>query len=81
MKKQNVNWLNIIFITLTGLVGIAGTILLTVFGLVHWPTWILAGTMALVCGLSVTGGYHRLAAHKSYQALWPVRLMDQSKNG
>ena len=28
----------------------------------------------LLCMLSTTGGYHRLFAHKTYRAAWPVRL-------
>ncbi|MFK3617391.1 fatty acid desaturase [Coxiella burnetii] len=75
MKQiSKINWLNVSFIILTGLVGITGTILFIVFGLVHWPTWVLAGAMLIACGLSITAGYHRLAAHKSYKAAWPIRL-------
>lgn len=74
-KKQKINWLTTLFILLTGLVGLVGTVLLLVFSFIHWPTWILAGTMLIVCGLSITGGYHRLAAHNSYRAVWPIRLL------
>ncbi len=46
MKQiSKINWLNVSFIILTGLVGITGTILFIVFGLVHWPTWVLAGAI------------------------------------
>ncbi len=73
-KKSKINSLNVSFILLTGLVGITGTTLFIVFGLVHWPTWVLAGAMLIACGLSITAGYHRLAAHKSYKAACPIRL-------
>ncbi|MEZ5975610.1 MAG: fatty acid desaturase [Planctomycetota bacterium] len=26
------------------------------------------------CGLSITGGYHRLFSHPTYKAIWPLRL-------
>lgn len=74
-RRHKINWLTTLFIIFTGLTGTVGNILLTVFGLVQWPTWVLAGVMFIVCGLSITGGYHRLAAHKNYRAVWPVRLL------
>ena len=74
-KKHRINWLTTLFISLTSLGGLVGTVILLVFGLIHWPTWVLTGTMLIVCGLSITGGYHRLAAHNSYRAAWPIRLL------
>ena len=75
-KKQHVsiNWVNLLFITFTGLVGIVAGAPFIFFGLVHWPTWILTGGMLMITGFSVTAGYHRLAAHRSYRAAWPIRL-------
>jgi stearoyl-CoA desaturase (delta-9 desaturase) len=72
--KQRVNWLNTLFISLTAIAAVVGTPLFIIFGLVSWPTWVLAGSMAAITGLSITGGYHRLCAHKSYKASWLVRL-------
>ncbi|MFW0083266.1 MAG: acyl-CoA desaturase, partial [Coxiella-like endosymbiont] len=74
IKNNKINWSNTLFIILTTIGGIAGTQILIVFGLIRWPTWILAAGMFIVCGLSVTAGYHRLAAHRSYRAIWPVRF-------
>ena len=74
IKKNKINWPNTLFITLTAVGGVIGTQILIVFGFFRWPTWILAAGMLIVCGLSVTAGYHRLAAHKSYRAAWPVRF-------
>lgn len=72
---HKVNWTNTLFLILTPLVGIVGTILLVIFGNVHWPTWLLAGIFAIISGLSVTAGYHRLFSHVSYKAHWIVRLI------
>jgi stearoyl-CoA desaturase (delta-9 desaturase) len=37
------------------------------------PTLLLAGAMYLLGGLSITSGYHRLFAHRTYRASAPVR--------
>ncbi|MGB6976322.1 MAG: fatty acid desaturase [Gammaproteobacteria bacterium] len=73
--KFRINWTNLIFFSGLPLVAIVGTVLLCFFGIVRWPTWVLAGTYMLLTGLAVTAGYHRLYSHKTYQAAWPLRLM------
>ena len=37
------------------------------------PTLVLAAVMYVLCGLSITAGYHRLFAHRTYRATPPVR--------
>jgi stearoyl-CoA desaturase (delta-9 desaturase) len=37
------------------------------------PTLVLAGVLYAVSGLSITAGYHRLFAHRTYRASAPVR--------
>ncbi len=37
-------------------------------------TWLAAGLIWLLSGLSITAGYHRLWSHRSYRAAWPLRL-------
>ena len=73
-EHTKINWVNTLFLIFTPLIGIVGTVLLCVFSLVHWPTWILAGSLCIITGISITAGYHRLFAHRSYKAKWPVRL-------
>jgi len=73
-NSHKINWVNTLFLTLIPIIGIAGTALLCVFGIVQWPTWILAGAMTILVGFSITGGYHRLFSHRSYRCKWPVRL-------
>ena len=74
-SKSPLNWTNIIFFSTTPIIAVVGVVLLCVFGIVHWPTWILAGGYLLGVGLTITAGYHRLFAHKSYRAAWPLRLI------
>ena len=36
--------------------------------------WVCGVVMMAVCGLSITGGYHRLWAHRAYEAHWSLRV-------
>src|SRR5690348_9777270 len=69
------NWTNILFFSILPIVAIVGTVLLCLFKPVVWQTWLLTGIFTLFTGLAITAGYHRLLAHKSYQVVWPVRLL------
>jgi len=76
MKKDyKINWLNSIFLTLTPIVGIVGTVLLIWHGMVSWPTWILAFVMFSISGFGITLGYHRLFSHRSFKAHPVVRFV------
>jgi stearoyl-CoA desaturase (Delta-9 desaturase) len=74
IQKPRVNWVSMIFLLGTLLIALVGTpwYLLTV-GL-GWPEALTFLILYAFVGLSVTAGYHRLFAHKTYQAAWPVRL-------
>jgi stearoyl-CoA desaturase (delta-9 desaturase) len=75
LPRHRINWITSSFLI--------GTVLLTVTGLPVYLwffglTWFHAGMFFLfvwLTGFSITAGYHRLFAHKSYQAKWPLRLM------
>ncbi len=74
-RTAKINWINTIFIILITSIGFVGTPLLLIFLHVSWATWLLASIMGILSGLGITGGYHRLCAHKSYKAPWPIRLL------
>jgi stearoyl-CoA desaturase (Delta-9 desaturase) len=62
------DWVNIIFLTLTPVVGIAGTAWYTLRnGFAWWMAALLFG-MYLLVGLSICAGYHRFFSHKTYEA-------------
>jgi stearoyl-CoA desaturase (delta-9 desaturase) len=67
-------WTNIFFLLGTLLVAAVGTPwYLWRYGL-GWPEALTFLGLWLAVGISVTAGYHRLFAHKTYQASRPVRL-------
>lgn len=60
--------MNILFLTLTPVIGIVGTALYTWYtGFELWMP-VLMVTLYLAVGLSITAGYHRFFSHKSYEA-------------
>lgn len=68
MSQKKINKLNTAFLIATPLIGISGTAILCSLGLVMWQTWVFFGVYLFITALAITAGYHRLFAHKSYQA-------------
>lgn len=68
MKKPNILWLNVSVFTVTALIALIGVPLYAVFVGFDWFTIIAAILCLGFCGLSITAGYHRLWAHKTYEA-------------
>jgi stearoyl-CoA desaturase (delta-9 desaturase) len=67
-QKLKKDWVNIIFLSLTPVVGIVGTAAYTYsVGLKLWMPLLLLG-MYLAVGMSICAGYHRFFSHKSYEA-------------
>jgi stearoyl-CoA desaturase (delta-9 desaturase) len=65
---------NIAFLTLTPVLGIAGTAAWTWYnGFSLWMP-VLTVLMYLAVGMSICAGYHRFFSHKSYEASAPVQL-------
>ncbi len=73
-RVQKKDWVNILFLTFTPVIGIAGT---AVYSFLHgvqlWMPLLTIG-MYLAVGMSICAGYHRFFSHKSYEAAWPVQL-------
>ena len=73
-SRPGVNWLNLIFLVGTFLAALIATPWYLVTHGLGWPEALTFFFIWLFVGISVTAGYHRLFAHKTYQAAWPVRL-------
>lgn len=75
MKLQKFNWFNIIFILLTTLVGLIGAPLYIARHGLSWDEVLLFVFFAFATGLAITMGYHRLFAHATYTASWPIQFL------
>ena len=67
MQERRKNWVNIAFLALTPILGIAGTLAYALaFGVRWWEPALLLVLFGLV-SFSITAGYHRCFAHKAYE--------------
>jgi stearoyl-CoA desaturase (delta-9 desaturase) len=69
------DWVNIAFLTLTPIIGVAGTIAYTLWAGFHLWMPLLTVGMYLAVGMSICAGYHRFFSHKSYEASTPVQVL------
>ena len=67
------DWVNVSFLAFAHVCGVLAVLYLA---LVHFSWWTLGFALVwgVFCGLSITGGYHRLFAHGAYRASLPLRL-------
>lgn len=69
---KRLNWTNTIVLASVHLAAIFAIVYLAVFHASLWTVG-LGVLWAALCGLSITAGYHRLFAHRTYEARAPVR--------
>jgi stearoyl-CoA desaturase (delta-9 desaturase) len=67
-KAKKLDWGNIAFLTLSPPLALAGTIAYSVTHAIHPLEIALFFIFYFLTGISITGGYHRFYAHKSYSA-------------
>lgn len=72
---KNIDLINFLFLTVTPLVALVGTYVWVVKDGFHWGQVFLAIAFYLLTGLSITAGYHRLFAHKAYEAHPVVKFL------
>ena len=68
MDKKHINWTNTLFLSITPLAGIIGTVLLAINHQIHSATIWLACILCCLGAISITAGYHRLFSHCTYKA-------------
>ena len=73
-ERPRLNVTSTVFLLGTLLIALVGTPWYIVTHGLGWPETLTFLGIWFAVGLSVTAGYHRLFAHKTYQAAWPVRL-------
>lgn len=72
-QRPPIDWVNLIFLISAHLIGAFAVVYLAAI----WFSWWTVGfglLWATLCGLSITGGYHRLFAHAAYRASAPLRV-------
>jgi stearoyl-CoA desaturase (delta-9 desaturase) len=70
-----INWPTTLMFILTSL---ASAVLVPWYGLTHGfsaGSWGVLVFFLVACGMSVTAGYHRLWAHRTYEAHWPLKVL------
>lgn len=73
-KLEPLHWRNILFLSATLLVASVAIPAHVIYAGWSWPLFALFATTAAATSMSITGGYHRLFAHRSYEASMPLRL-------
>ncbi len=71
---SRVDWLNSSFLLGITFVALVGAPLYLWFAGIDWFIGAMFVFLVLSTGISITLGYHRLFAHLSFQAKWPVKL-------
>ncbi|KAG5350974.1 hypothetical protein C0989_008414 [Termitomyces sp. Mn162] len=66
--KNEINWLSFTILTVTPIIGIIGACYVKL----RWQTFLFSIFYYYVTGLGITAGYHRLWAHRSYNASKPL---------
>jgi stearoyl-CoA desaturase (delta-9 desaturase) len=72
---QRVDWPVTLFLLITPLVAMILVPIYFAVEEVHWPLLLFAVVFAAATNLSITAGYHRLFAHRSYEAHPLVRML------
>jgi stearoyl-CoA desaturase (delta-9 desaturase) len=71
--EMKLDWVNILFLAATHLLALTA-VAYGVFVRFSWWTVGLAALWMFFCGVSITGGYHRLFAHPTYRCIPALRL-------
>jgi stearoyl-CoA desaturase (Delta-9 desaturase) len=71
--RRELDWVNIVFLAVAHIAAAAGV----AWAWLHFNPWTLALAVSwmLLCSMSITAGYHRLFAHRTYDASAWVRLV------
>ncbi|NVJ59975.1 MAG: fatty acid desaturase [Gammaproteobacteria bacterium] len=74
-NKPRLIWLNISVFSLTALISLIGVPLYGyLVGYDMWH-WVIGAIAFIICGISITAGYHRLWSHRAYEANAFVRFL------
>ena len=69
-KQHVINWIILLFLAYVHITAIVG---ISFFLVCKWQTLVWTSLLFFWAGIGVTGGLHRLWAHRSYKAHWALR--------
>jgi stearoyl-CoA desaturase (delta-9 desaturase) len=73
--RERINWITSSFLIGTAFLTVTALpVYLWHFG-IDWFQLAMFASFILLTGFSITAGYHRLFAHRSFEARWPLRLL------
>ena len=72
MNQARLHWTNLLFLVGAHLLGLSAIYYLVAIKFSWWTVG-LGFVWSTLCGLSISGGYHRLFSHSAYVAAWPLR--------
>lgn len=75
LRFGNISWVNTSFLISTPIIAALGTYYYFLHFEFTWQLFALFVFMYISTGMAITGGYHRLFAHKAYQTNGFIRLM------
>lgn len=73
-SKPQIDWVNTVFLIGTPLAAAVATPLHIIFTGLETKVLVFFFVYSILTSVSITGGYHRLFAHRSYEAKWGVKL-------
>ncbi len=74
-SKKQFDWANFLFLTLSPIVAVGGTLWYEIQYGFHWvDIAIFLFLYLLTAGMGISAGYHRHFAHKSYECHWTLEL-------
>jgi len=73
-ERLRFDWVNLPFLVLAHLVAVFAVVYMAAIHFSWWTLGVGAG-WGVLCGLSVTAGYHRLWSHRSYAASPALRML------
>ncbi len=74
-QKPPIVWPTTLLLIITPLVALVGIPWYQITVGFEWQHWLAFVVIAALNGIAITAGYHRLWAHKTYTAAWPMRLV------
>lgn len=72
---KKINWINVVFLSLMPILGVAGLVYLIAHDQIHWATIVFALVYTYITGVAITAGMHRLFSHRAYKANRWVRYI------